>query len=172
VRWYGEYQGNRFEFTSDFFSSGGFRKTMLEKFSVLIMIKQQTLDEMMNEALKSAETVIDPDDASRQGQFQNMLDNYFGSSRPARNKDELIKGNSYLEDGRIMFKSEELFKYLKINRFEHTPHEIYQWLKKLGVEDRQIRVKGRKLRVWTLPEPEKFDTTTGIELPKHVEEEL
>jgi hypothetical protein len=172
VRWYGEYQGNRFEFTSEFFSSGGFRKTMLEKFSVLIMIKQQTLDEMMNEALKSAETVIDPDDASRQGQFQNMLDNYFGQSRPARNKDELIKGNAFLEDGRVMFRSEELFKHLKINRFEHTPHEVWMWLKKLGAEEKQIRVKGRKLRVWTLPEPEKFDTTTGIELPQQVEEEL
>jgi hypothetical protein len=122
--------------------------------------------------METCDEVTDPDDASRQGQFENLVDNFFSSSRPARNKDELIKGNSFIENGRIIFRSEDLLNYLNIRRFQHTPHEVWMWLKSMDASSQQLRVKDKMIRVWTLPEPERFDSSKGIDLPANIEEEL
>jgi hypothetical protein len=174
VRWYAEIQGKRFELTTEeFLSPMLLQKIVIEKFSMVIIPgKQKDWIVRVKELMETCDEVTDPDDASRQGQFENLLDNFFNNSRPARNKDELIKGNSFVEDGRILFRSDDLFNYLSVRRFQHEHHEVWMWLKEMGAKDRQIRIKNKVLRVWTLPEPTRFDTSTGIDLPSEVEEDL
>lgn len=172
VRWYAEHQGLRVELTTEqLLSPPLLQRVFLERFSMIVIGKQKDWMVRLKELMETCEEIIDPDDASRQGQFENMLDNFFNSSRPARNRDELIKGNSFVEEGRIHFRSEDLFKYLTIHRFQSTPHEIWLWLKQLKATDKQMRIKGKMIRVWTLPEPEKFDGS-AIDLPKNMEEDL
>lgn len=120
--------------------------------------------ERLKKLLETCDIVEDPDDASRQGQFENLLDNFFSGSPPARNRDELIKGNCYSEEGRVYFRSEELFNYLQIRRFQYVPHEVWMWLKQIGATHCRMSVKGKDLRVWSIPEPQKFDNTP-IALP-------
>jgi hypothetical protein len=175
VRWYAEHQGARVELTTEqLFSPNLLQRVFAEKYSLVIIPgKQKDWAIRLKELMETCDEVTDPDDASRQGQFENLVDNFFSASRPARNKDELIKGNSFVEEGRILFRSEDLLNYLSIRRFQHTPHEVWMWLKAMDAKDRRVKVKGRNLRVWTLPEPEKFDTSQGgIALPNEVEEEL
>lgn len=173
VRWYVEYQGVRVECTTDdLLSKAAMQKLYLDKHNkMIIFTKDKEYQIMLKEKVETATIVHDPDDASRQGQFEQLLDSFFTASRPARNRDELVKGNSYAEDGRVYFRSEDLFQYLSVRRFTHTPHEVWMWLKQLGATDRQMKVKGKMLRVWSLPEPEKFDNNP-IDLPHNVEEEL
>jgi hypothetical protein len=174
VRWYAESSGKRLELSTDqLVSPNLLQKVFLERLSVVILIGKNK-DHMIHikELIATSDEVHDPDDASRQGQFENLVDNYFNSSRPARNKDELIKGNSFIEDRKIHFRSEDLFQYLLVRRFQHTPHEVWMWLKEMGAKDKQMRIRDKMLRVWTLPEPTRFDTKEGIALPGEIEEEL
>jgi hypothetical protein len=171
VRWYAEHQGMRIELTTEqLLSPQLLQRVFLEKFSVLIIPgKGKDWHAKLKEIMETADEVHDPEDASRQGQFENLLDSFFTNSRPARNKDELIKGNSYVEDERIYFRSEDLLNYLNIKRFTHQPHEIWMWLKQQNAEAKQMKVKGKMLRVWSLPQPEVFDGST-IDLPNMQEE--
>lgn len=169
VRWYAEHQGCRIELTTEeLFNTTLLQKIFAEKF-LMVIISGKHKDWMLRlkELMLTADDVTDPDDASKQGQFEKLLDNFFSASRPARNRDELIKGNSYTESGRIYFRSEDLFNYLNVRRFNHNTHEIWQWLKFLGATDHQMRIKGKMLRTWSLPEPEKYDntelSTAGVE---------
>ena len=125
----------------------------------------------LKEMMETCSEVQDPEDASRHGQFENLLDNFFTSSRPARNKDELIKGNSFTENGRIYFRSEDLFNYLNVHRFTNTPHEIWTWLRQTDAQTSIIKIKGKAIRVWSLPEPSRYDGSE-IALPSQLETEL
>jgi hypothetical protein len=174
VRWYAEHNGKRVELTTEqLLSPALLQRIFLDRFNIIIVIgKQRDWVLRLKELMETCDIVSDPDDASRQGQFENLVANYFENSKLGRNRDELIKGNAFVEDGKILFRSEDLMNYLKIRRFDHTPHEVWMWIKQLGGEAGQRKVKGKQLRVWILPEPEKFDTTTGINLPDNIEEEL
>jgi hypothetical protein len=174
VRWYAEHNGKRVELTSEqLLSPVLLQRVFLDRFSTVILIgKQKDWIMRLKELMETCDEVTDPDDASRQGQFENLVDNFFNSSRPARNKDELIKGNSYVDNGKIHFRSEDLMNYLNIKRFQHQAHEVWMWIKQMGGTNGQIRIKDKMLRVWILPEPTRFDNSTGIELPNNIEEEL
>lgn len=174
VRWYAEIASKRFELTTEqLLSPVLLQRIVLEKFSIVIIPgKQKEWILRVKELMETCDEVTDPDDASRQGQFENLVDNFFSNSKLARNKDELIKGNAYVENKRIFFRSEDLLNYLTIRRFQHQPHEVYMWLKQMGVNNGQMRIKDKMIKVWHLPEPDRFDTTTGIALPQEVEEEL
>lgn len=169
VRWYAEHQGCRLELTTDqLFNPFLLQKVFAEKFMVVVISgKHKDWLLRLKELMLTCDDIADPEDASKQGQFEKLLDNFFSASRPARNRDELIKGNSYTDGGRIYFRSEDLFNYLNVRRFNHNTHEIWQWLKSLGANDHQMRIKGKMLRTWSLPEPEKFDnvdlSTHGVE---------
>jgi hypothetical protein len=170
VRWYAEHQGHRVQLsTEQLLNPNELQKVFMEQFSqIIIPGKRADWHVRLKELMETCEELLDPDDASRQGQFENLLDNYFSSSRPARNRDELIKGNAYTEQGRVYFRSEDLFNYLNVRRFNHTPHEIWTWLKDMGGTAAQMRIKGKMLRVWAIPEPEKFDGS-DISLPSSLE---
>jgi hypothetical protein len=172
VRWYAETQSLRMEVTTEqLFSPVLMQKVCAEKLHVVIIPgKNRDWHLRLKELFETCTIIDDPVDASRNGQFENLLDNFFTASRPARNKDEIIKGNAYLEDHRIHFRSEDLFNYLTIRRFQHTPHEIWLWLKTMGAKAEQVKIKGKTVRVWTLPEPEKYDNSP-LSLP-NTEEEL
>lgn len=172
VRWYAESQGNRIELTTEqLFSPSDLQRVFAERFTTVIIIgKHKDWLTKLKELMETCDEVNDPDDASHQGQFENLLDNFFTASRPARNKDELIKGNSYIEGGRVYFRSEDLFQYLSVRRFSHTPHEIWMWMKQMGAKATQLKIKGKNIRVWSIPEPEKYEAS-HIDLPTEVEQE-
>jgi hypothetical protein len=176
VRWYAEHQGKRIELTTEqLLSPQQMQKVFAEKFTVIIITgKQRDWHERLQELMQTCDLQVDPDDASRQGQFENLVNNFFSASRPARNVDEIIKGNSYVEKDKIYFRSEDLFNYLTIRRFNQTPHEVWSWLKELGAEECRKTIRKKQVRLWTLPvaKLERFDATTSMDLPDEIEEML
>jgi hypothetical protein len=176
VRWYAEHSGKRIELTTEqLLSPQQMQKVFAEKFTVIIITgKQRDWHERLQELMETCDEVIDPDDASRQGQFENLVNNFFSGSRPARNPDEIIKGNSFIEDERIHFRSEDLFNYLTVRRFAQTPHEVWSWLKDMGAEEGRRTIRKKQVRLWSLPlkNLERFDATTSMDLPDEIEEML
>jgi len=173
VRWYAESNGCRVELTTEqLLSPMELQKVFIEKFATVIIPGKRTeWHTRLQELMETCTEVQDPDDASVQGQFENLLDNFFSASRPARNKEELIKGNSFTEGGRIHFRSEDLFNYLTVRRFQHKTHEVWMWLKAIGAMSHQLRIKGKMIRVWSIPEPERFDGS-DLAMPSQLVGEL
>ncbi|SPE20798.1 hypothetical protein SBA5_30003 [Candidatus Sulfotelmatomonas gaucii] len=161
VRWYAEHQGMRVELTTEMLlSPRSLQRAFVDKFNEVIMLPKSTeWLERLKDLIESCDIVEDPEDASEQGQFENRLDNFFSGSRPARNRDELIKGNSYIQNGRVYFRSDDLFQYLAIRRFQCKPHQIWLWLKQMGATSERMSVKGKDVRVWSLPEPTQYENT-------------
>jgi hypothetical protein len=173
VRWFAEHQGERMELTTDqLLSPEQIQKIFLERFSAIINTgKRDKWHAKLKELLTSVEVIEDPEDASRRGQFEKLLESFLTTTRPARNKDEIIKGNCFLEKGLIHFRSEDLFTYLTIRRFIHNTHEVWGWIRSIGGDSTQVYVMGKYVRVWTMPEPEKH-TEDEIALPETLEGDL
>lgn len=172
VRWYIESQGHRIELSTDqLFDRAALQKIFAERFSIVIITgKPNEWLMRLKELVENCDEVDDPDDASEQGQFESLLDNFFTQSRPARNRDEIIKGNSYIEDGRVFFRANDLYSYLSARRFSHKPSQIWSWAVKLGATSKQMRIKGKNTWLWSLPQPEQYDATS-IDLPRNIEME-
>ena len=72
--------------------------------------------------------IVDPDDASPQGQFEKMLDSFLTGKVQARHKDEIMNAKPYHDpdEKKVYFRSEDLFVYLTImesikKHFSRTP---------------------------------------------------
>ena len=51
-----------------------------------------------------------------------------------------------------MFRLKDFEAFLKRNKFfEYKAHKIAQRLRDMGGESRQMKIKGRKIRVWVIP---------------------
>lgn len=173
TRWYAEFQGERFSLTTDdLLDQRRLQKLVLEKFQKVIHpMKQEDWLDAVAKLLANVEVVEAPEDASTEGQFENLLDAFMTRGALARNRDELIKGNCWLnpEDQRIVFRSEDLFAHLQASRFSADPHTVWSWVKARGGESSQLRVKGKKVRVWSLPKPE-FYEESAMDVPNMEQE--
>src|SRR5262249_37912012 len=149
VRWYVEHRGCRIELSTDeLLNPTLLQKVFAERFTLLIQIgKRSTWMKRLQELMQTCEEIQDPDDAREQGQFENLVDNFFSFGRMGRNKDELIKGNAFIENGRVLFRSEDLLQYLMLRRFQYTPHKVWMWLKQMGATAHRTSLRDKDLRV-------------------------
>ena len=78
VRWYIEIQGERIEVTTpQLLDQRQLQKLCVEKLNKCpSTMPAQKWEQRINELLSSVEVVVDPDDASPQGQFEKMLDSF------------------------------------------------------------------------------------------------
>jgi hypothetical protein len=157
VRWYAEHEGCRVELTTDqLMSPLDLQKIFLEKFSKVILIgKTRDWLEHLADLVAKSEVIYDPEDASKRGQFENTLQIFLTSGRKARTLDEITKGNRFEEDDKAYFRSETLLHHLSQHNVDiRRPQEIWSWLKELGADTTQRKVKGRTTRLWFMPAPE------------------
>jgi hypothetical protein len=120
------------------------------------------------------EVINDPDDASPRGQFEKVLDAFLTGKVQARHKDELMNAKPWhnQEESKVYFRSEDLFIYLEARRYRfHSQHQIWSWLREAGGDRAQFRIKGKVVKVWSVPAPE-FYEEEDLEIPSAVNEEF
>ncbi len=110
-------------------------------------------------------TIIDPNEASRKGQFEELLDSFLTNGVGGDQKRDLIKNNTYLDskEGIIYFKGTSLYAYLKNKRFKYSEQEIWHWLRGLGANKHQIQIANKRIRVWSINAPEFYDESKDEE---------
>jgi len=86
----------------------------------------------------------------------------------AKNRDELLLGKPWEEDGRHYFRVADLMAYLDRMHFrEYKVHQVTAILKANGAEHHFFNCKGKGLNCWSVAE---FDKHEGeFEVPKDVE---
>jgi hypothetical protein len=176
VRWYVEMQGERIEVTTQqLLDQRQLQKLCVEKLNkcpnVMPVLKWE---KRINELLQSVEVIIDPDDASPQGQFEKALDAFLTGKVQARQKDEIMNGKPWhnVDEQKVYFRSEDLFIYLEARRYRYSSqHQIWSWLRNLGGDRKTFRIKGKVVKVWSVPAPE-FYEEEDLDIPSTVEEDF
>ena len=134
----------------------------------------QKWEQRINELLSTVEVIQDPDDASPQGQFEKVLDSFLTGKVQALHKDEIMNGKPWndIDSEKVFFRSEDLFIYLESRRFRYpSQHQVWSWLRSIGGDRKTFRIKGKVVKVWSVPTPE-FYEEEDLEIPSAVEEEF
>ena len=176
VRWYIEIQGERIEVTTpQLLDRRQLQKLCVEKLNKCpSTMPAQKWEQRINELLSSVEVVVDPDDASPQGQFEKMLDSFLTGKVQARHKDEIMNAKPWhdSDEGKVYFRSEDLFIYLDSRRFRYpSQHQIWSWLRNLGGDRKTFRIKSKPVKVWSVPAPDFYDDEE-LDIPSTVTDEF
>jgi hypothetical protein len=176
VRWYIEIQGERIEVTTQqLLEQNKLQKICVEKLNKCpAKMPIQKWEQRINDLLSTVEVIQDPDDASPQGQFEKVLDSFLTGKVQARHKDEIMNGKPWndIEAEKVFFRSEDLFIYLESRRFRYpSQHQVWSWLRSIGGDRKTFRIKGKVVKVWSVPTPE-FYEEDDLEIPSVVEEEF
>ena len=176
VRWYIEIQGERIEVTTpQLLDQRQLQKLCVEKLNKCpSTMPAPKWEQRINELLSSVEVVVDPDDASPQGQFEKVLDSFLTGKVQARHKDEIMNAKPWhdADDGKVYFRSEDLFIYLDSRRFRYpSQHQIWSWLRNLGGDRKAFRIKSKPVKVWSVPAPEFYDDEE-LDIPSTVTDEF
>jgi hypothetical protein len=176
VRWYIEMQGERIEVTTpQLLDQRQLQKICVEKLNKCpSTMPSQKWEKRINELLQNVEVIVDPDDASPQGQFEKMLDSFLTGKVQARHKDEIMNAKPYHDpdEKKVYFRSEDLFVYLEAKRFRYpNQHQVWSWLRTLGGDRNTFRIKSKPVKVWSVPAPEFYDDEP-LDIPSEIEEDF
>lgn len=154
--WFVTVDGVRIEcLTDDLRTQHKFAKVCMEKINKLpATVKTRKWEKKVRELLQNIEVIEAPEDAGAEGQFNIHLENFCMGRAPARNKDELLMGKVWFEDGYLHFRSVDLFKYLDQQHFrEFNQAKIWSIMQEnFNAKKDEYRVKGRHIRTWRIPE--------------------
>jgi hypothetical protein len=108
--------------------------------------------------LKNVVVVEAPTDASTEGQFISLVESFCTGRAQARASDELLQGKPWNDAGRVYFRSTDLNRFLSQQQFRDlTKPKIWAIIKRFGGTSHEMRLKGKNVKVWSLPE---FDRQT------------
>ena len=174
--WIVDVDGIRVEMksTTDLLNQDRFRTVAMERLNRLpSKVQGTTWDRIIQGMLDRVEVIEAPEDAGPEGQFRALLEKFVTDQAQARNKEELVLGKPWEDEGRIYFQGSELIKYLENNRFREitSSKEVWSTLRKLGATHGQFNIKGKCVRVWSVP-AELFSEFEGeLDVPRVAETE-
>lgn len=159
VWWYAECNGKRIQLTTEeILNQTKLQARLLEKLSIVMYpVKATTWMQMIERLVGDCIEIKEPDQASKKGQFFELFDQFLTSGSSAERKDDLIRFNTYIEDGKVYFRGIKLFEYLKNKKMKHTEREVWNWLKEVGAESKKLKVAKKSINVWFVDAPEQFD---------------
>lgn len=158
VVWFAEYHGKRFQLnTEELLNQNKLLRRMVESLNKTFSpVKNQTWLNKIENLLSNSTVVYEPVQASRKGQFFELLDSFLTEGVVGREKEDLLRHNAYSDGNKIYFRSFNLFTFLKNKRFKYTEHEIWTWIKEKDAENKKIRIAKKPINVWMMPNPDHF----------------
>lgn len=161
----------RMESTDSLLNQGQFLRMCVEELNLLPKrISHNAWDDVVRRLLDKVEEVEAPEDAGLVGQFRYLLDIFCLEQAPARHKDEILLGRPMLEDdGYIYFRSPDLLAYMEKHRMRITAKDAWNQLRELKATVKQYKIKGRCVRCWGVPAPER--QTEPFDVPDVTPEE-
>ena len=136
-----------------------FKKKLLDAIGQLwITQKAKDWDNTLTGLLSKCEVYSNPIDASPQGQFNSYLDSFLLDSPPGDQKDYILKRHCFYDkkENLMYFRSTKLFEYLKNRGFRHPEDSVWSWLREMGGKSKQIKIKGKSVRLWYVAAPDSF----------------
>jgi len=102
------------------------------------------------------------EDTSINGRFYDYLEEFCTGMQQAEERDQIMFRRPYTDDdaGKTFFRLKDLELFLtKANFRAYRTHQIAQRLRDMNGESVQLRIKGRVVRVWSIPSYAPIDTS-------------
>lgn len=116
-------------------------------------IKSQDWDKILREKLETVEIIDAPAESRQSSRINQFAFQYLMNTPPARVRDEILLGRPWVdaETNMIMFRGNDLIKYLENNGVRAEARKIWASLRDNGALHQQIRVKNQTAHLWCIP---------------------
>jgi hypothetical protein len=113
------------------------------------------INQLLKDMVETEGAIVEvSEDASIDGQFYDYLEEFCTTMQQAVVRDEILLRRPFNseEDGRTYFRLKDFEGHLRKNKFfEYKSHKIAQRLRDINGESVVIKIKGKSVRVWTIP---------------------
>ena len=168
VIWIVEIRGERVELnTSSLLEQRSFQVAVAERLNyVPRTIKRWAA--FVDDKIRAAEIQPAPITASATGELWEML-REFCTDAYAMDKEELLNGMPWEEDGYVWFRNSDFRKHIEQQRARGwTSNKLWAALRNMDADHRSMTIKGKRILVWGVPS---FDhQTEDFGVPKTLEE--
>ena len=133
-------------------------------------MNEQAWTKLVNHLMENLTVIPAPVDASPVGQLFEHLERFCTGRVQARNKDELLLGKPWKENGRSYFRMSDFMAYLDRMHFrEYKVNQVTAILKSNSAEHHFFNCKGKGVNCWSVPE---FEQHTGdFEVPMELDDD-
>jgi hypothetical protein len=135
------------------------------------MIENVAWTDIIRDLLSKVEEQIAPEDTGPHGEFISLLEKFCTERTPARHEDELLTGKPYQENDRVLFRSPDMLEWMRKRKFSITAREAWSALRDHDAKTHTRRLKGKQVRLWSIPMFSKQDEPLHEE-PIPIEEEF
>lgn len=157
VQWSLEVSGQRLTVQTEvLYDLNAFNRVCMERLHrIPVQMSAVRWRKYLDGLLRQATVVQEPEDSGPSGQLYNWIEQFCLQRARARSLDEIFTGRPYVgEDGRVYFRSMDLFAYLNNRRVEfHSTQSVWRLLKEKGAQKVFKLVGGKGVNLWHLPEP-------------------
>jgi hypothetical protein len=146
--------GERLELTVDeILDFRKFKRACFERLNkVLPAVKSSQWDQLVRKALETLTIETVPEDASPEGQFWEVLEQFCAGRAQAHMRDEILLGKPWTDNGRTYFRLGDLLKFLHRIKFSYlTMQRIAAVMKSRGGQPERITIQGKVVRAWSVP---------------------
>lgn len=154
--WFLEIEGGgRLELTTeDLQSPFRFQRKCMESLNLMPgMMKDRQWQEIISKLLEDCHVVEVPPEATERGLLIQHLEDFCVSRVQAKAAEEILLGKPWMENGRHHFRLMDFEKYLQRVNFKGLNRNfIVVYIRDQGGERLFMRIKGKGVNVWTVPE--------------------
>jgi hypothetical protein len=138
---------------SQFYNRDDFNRAVMAQANVVpIHMTPAKWLRYLSEIIVAADVMSMPDDAGPTGQLWQSIQNFTLQTANAIEKEEVWLGKPYRENGKIYFRSNDLFRYLDARKVKYpSTQAVWQLLRNHDADKDQWHHKGRFINVWSLP---------------------
>jgi hypothetical protein len=119
------------------------------------VVWESRISAMMTEMRDNESAIMEvSEDASTSGQFYDYLEEFCRHLQQAKDREEILLRKPWTdeESGITYFRLRDFESFLKKNKFfEYKSHRIAQRLRDINGDSVLLKIKGRVVRVWSVP---------------------
>jgi hypothetical protein len=153
--------GGRLELeTDDLQNQRRFQRKCMEKLNTMpSKMNDNAWTKLINHLLENLTVVEAPADASPVGQLMEHVERFCNGRVQAKNRDELLLGKPFTDNGRHYFRVADLMAYLDRMHFrDYRVHQVTAILKNQDAQHHFFNCKGKGVNSWSITE---FANTTA-----------
>tara|TARA_R110002020_G_scaffold213289_3_gene420020 strand:+ start:7638 stop:9149 length:1512 start_codon:yes stop_codon:yes gene_type:complete len=152
--WFLDVENNRLEMsTEDLQNQTRFQRVCMETVDKMPpKMSERAWQGVIQNLLDNVTLIEVPQDASIDGQFQDLLESFCTDRAQAQTKEEILLGKPFTEEGRTYFRLSDLESYLQRHNFRYFSRpKITARLRDLGADHSGQNLKGRFVNLWGIP---------------------
>ena len=165
--WFMDVNGEPLELDTDaLLSQATFQKACMEQLNFMPRTAskqnwESRISALMSEMRDNESAIMEvAQDASTSGQFYDYLEEFCRHLQQAQDKEEILLRRPWTDEdtNKTYFRLRDFEAHLRKNKFfEFKSHKIAQRLRDISGESTVLKIKGRAVRVWSIPSFESAD---------------